>query len=345
MGAIFFLVFLIAIFLTALLVTVFCSTFLIVLKAGKLRGKSIKKRWTVIPALVLILSIIVLMLPIGFIGFLRYTNNKDFEEVVYAKSGIFINWPTTEYNNPDTNWFETNGNKYMLFNPYLLNQKFTFNITTDNCMEALYNIRYNPEYSDYFGDFMILLLTGKTRDEQDIETLYPVKNESCFDLIYLYHKFGGEVFCHEAEFDLVKSFYGDISNYDTENIIIIKTVFSHEETENYNRFTEITTSVNLNSFLFEELLEKKFAGQGINRVKVPEIYIKISDEEKAGTSYYGYERRDLYAYSRDEVANITVSLALIDGLVYLIDESGHGYIKGYPLSGGQNDYIKDKLFN
>jgi len=345
MGAVFFLIFLVCVFISALIIITICTIILVVSNVKKLRGKTIKKRWIVVPAVILIISIIALILPIGFIGFLRYTNNKDFEEVVYAKSGVFINWPTTEYGGSDTTWFEKNGNKYMLFNTYLLNQKFTFNITTENFMEPLYNIRSNPEDANLFNDFMILLLTGKTRDEQDVETLYPVRNESCFDLIYLYNKFGGEVFCLESEFDLVKSFYGDISNYDTVNIISEKTVFSDEETINYNKLSYISNNVKLDSFLYEELFKKFLKGQGKTRIKIPEKYIQLREERKPGTAYYGYERRELYSYSIDDTAYITISLALIDGLVYLTDGTGDGYINGYPLSGGQNDYIIDKIFN
>lgn len=114
MGAAFFLIFLAVLFCIAMFFIMISAVFLIIRRVMKRRGKLVKKRWFVIPMVILVFNILVAFIPVGYIAFLRIVNYSAAAEIVYAKSGKSLFWPMDEYEST-TNWFEMDGTKYVRF--------------------------------------------------------------------------------------------------------------------------------------------------------------------------------------------------------------------------------------
>ncbi|MDR1769844.1 MAG: hypothetical protein LBS02_04300 [Hungatella sp.] len=352
MGAVFFFVFLGILFLVALFFVILNTILIIVWKVKKHKGKTPKKRWLVIPVVLLVINVIAVLVPIGYIGFLRHANSGNKPDSVDVESGTVLYWPMGEYE-PTTNWFEMDGNKYVRFRDGFSDEPFFLDYEADKLGTPVANIKYHSSDSDAFNNFMWILLSGNTYSEQNISTVYSVNNDNGFAFYYVKNSPGsatmaGGTYCSESELDSIKGYYADIANYDTQNIVCKYAVYTDGEQWSGKRhdspYINIEETVTLNSGTFERLPQMFDDEQGPVRVDIPQKYDEIDEAAVAGTPIFGYDERELYVYSKDKMAFRHIYLVLINGQVYAVEGSGSGYINGYPLTNDINQYIIDNVF-
>lgn len=347
MGAVFFFMLLAALFGVAIFFIILSVVFLIIRRAKKKKGKLVKKRWFVIPVAILIFNIIVALIPVGYIAFLRYENMRNATEIVYAESGKMLNWPMGEFES-STNWFEMDGIEYVQFREGFSGDPFYLCSTKDKRDNPVANIRHNPEDDNAFNKTMFLLLAGKTRDKLFVSTIYPLINENGFEFFEVNGSAGNDVYCPEPKLDMIKAYYADISNYDTQNLTCEYSVYSDKEGNGERRDTpyiHINKEVTLKPSVFIELYQTLDSEQGIKHVEIPQKYIELDEAAQPGTPIFGYDERQLFAYSKDKMAEREMRLVLLDGQVYIEQVSGFNYIEGYPLSEEMNKYIIGTVFN
>lgn len=162
MGAVFFLMFIVILFFVALFFIILNIIFIVIRNKMKRKGKDSQKKWLVIPVIFLIINIIVALVPIAYIGFLRYANNTSKDTIVYAKSGKILYWPMTEYE-PTTNWFEMNGKKYVRFREGFSNDQFYLEYSNVRLSTPAANIKYAPSSfslcMDYYNSTSYAILS------------------------------------------------------------------------------------------------------------------------------------------------------------------------------------------
>ena len=161
MGAIFFMVFLAIVFFIALFFIVISTTLIVVWKVRKRRGKNPKKWWLVVPTILLIINAIIVMLPVGYISFLRYTNNTAKQPVVYSEPVLY--WPMGEYEST-TNWFEMDGIKYVRFLEGFSNDPFFLDYSDERLEAPVANIEYDPSDSNSFWGYGERKITAYSKD-------------------------------------------------------------------------------------------------------------------------------------------------------------------------------------
>ena len=208
MGAVFFLTLIAILFLVALFFILVSSVLIIVWKTRKRMGRNPKKWWRTLAVVLLVVNVIVLLIPVGYIGFLRVANNAGSDEVVYAESGKVLYWPMGEQG-PTTSWFEMDGKRYERVSGRLSDSSFLHD-GWDLLGEPVANIMYDPSHSSAFNNFMWVILSGKTYSEQNISTLYPIKNDYGLDLYYAKNSPGsktvaGGAFCAVDDLRALKS--------------------------------------------------------------------------------------------------------------------------------------------
>jgi hypothetical protein len=172
-------------------------------------------------------------------------------------------------------------------------------------------------------------------------TLYPIFNEKGFKL----YTIGSNIYCPENQKDLVLAYYNNLSNYDTQNCRYGygKYLADKVAVDGKKKFDYIYKNVTIDQGIFEKLYHISDR-QEPEAIKIPEKYINIRNAEKPGASIFGYDDRQLYAYSKDRVMSKDIELDLIDGQVYYVIESGNGYIKGYRLVHEINENLKETIF-
>ncbi|WP_244834997.1 hypothetical protein [Clostridium sp. BJN0001] len=352
MGSLFFLMFMAILFFVALFFIILNAIFIIIWNVHKRKEKSPKKKWLVIPIIFLIINIIVSLVPISYIGFLRYTNNKNEEKIIYAKSGIILYWPMGKYE-PTTNWFEMNGKKYVAFRKGFSNENFYLDYTSEKLDTPVANIKYHKSSSSKLNNFMWTLLSGKTFSEQNqnISTVFPVENENNFEFFYVKNKPGRSsladgTYCAEDTLTSTKAYYKNIANYDTQNLLCSYFVYTEEKNlgeRNNKPYKKIEKNIILNKGIFMEI-QKMYDSKQLLDVKIPQKY--KDDDEKAvpGTPIFGYKEKILYAYSKDKMAHMQVTLVLINDRVYAEHSTKYDAISGYPLPDKMNEYIINTVF-
>jgi len=346
MGAVFFSVLLAILFFSAMFFIILSTVLLIIWRGKKRRSEPVKKIWFVIPAVILVFNILVALIPVGFIAFLRFANNINTPEIVYAKSGIVLCWPMGEFEST-TDWFEMDGTKYVLFPEVSSNEPFFLSPTEDKRGEPVANIKWNPADRDVFNEAMIFLLSGKTSDKTDVSTIYPLINKNSFEFFEVYGAAGGGVYCPESKYDSIKTYYTDIANYDTRNLSCEHSVYTNEEVcdkRHDSPYINVEQDVTAAPKVFEELSQTFDSQKGMMHVEIPQKYNKLDEAAKPGTPIFGYDERELSSYSKDKMAYRLIYLVLLDGQVYIEQESGDNYKNGYPLPDKMNQYIIDTVF-
>lgn len=349
MGVVFFMMFLAVLFCIALFFIVLSIVFIIVWNVKKSRGKTPKKRWLVIPSVFLVINLIVAFIPIGYIGFLRYANSMNTNEIVYAESGETLFWPMGEIE-PTHTWFEMDGIKYVEFREGFSEDPFFLDVGDEKLGEPVANIKNDPSTRNAFNEFMWLLLAGDTTDKLNVSTVYPVTNDNGFAFYKIKGSSGNGTYCPEDKMDSIKAYYADLANYDTQNLIYkyaIYTEMDESGKEILSSYTHVKKAVVLTPGAFEELRQLLDSRQGIQRVETPPKYKDTDEEASPSVPIPGYEERELYAYSNDKMAyhsDREVDLVLFEGQVYAVETSGSDYIVGCPLSGEMNQYIIDSVF-
>lgn len=342
MGATFFMLLMAVIFLIALFFSIINVIILVLQIVRKRRGKTVKKRWIVIPIIFLVISILAQLIPLGFVASIRIVNSKGLSEKVFAESGKMIYWPMGKYE-PSTNWFEMDGVKYVQFREGFSTESFFLSSIKDKRGKPVSNITYNPAHSGAFNSFMIWLLTGNSYENVNISTIYPIINENSFEL----YEVNGRAFCPETKLSSIKAYYSEISNYETRNLICRYSIYSDKESLNKRwdtPYINIEKSISLRPETFEELSQMNDKADMSIRVDIPEKYIELDKAAKPGTPIFGYDQRELLLYSKDKMAYRHVYLVLIEGQVYVEQDEGNKYINGYILTEKMNQYIKETVF-
>lgn len=209
MGAVFFLAFMVFVFLIAMFFIIVNTVLIVIWNVRKRRGKNPKKWWRVVPTVLLVVNVIVALILVGYIGFLRFTNNVSAVEIVYADSEKILYWPMGEYE-PTTTWFEMDGIRYERVSGWLNDSSFLHN-GEELLGEPVAIIKYDPSHSSGYNNFVWILLSGKTYSEQNISILYPIKNDYGLDLYYAKNSPGsatiaGGAFCAAGELDSIEPF-------------------------------------------------------------------------------------------------------------------------------------------
>jgi energy-coupling factor transporter transmembrane protein EcfT len=350
LGAIFFMLIMIIIFFLAIFFIILNTIFIVIWNIRKRKQKDLKKRWVVVPVIFLIISVIVALVPIAYIGFLRYANNKSKDPIVYAESGTILYWPTGEYGST-TNWFEMNGKKYVEFRKGFSNEKFYLDYSNDKLGTPVANIKYNPSASNPFNDFMWILLSGSKFSDQNISTVIPVKNENNFEFFYVKNSPGsatlaGGTYCAEDSIASTKAYYADIANYDTENLECEYCVYTEGKAfseRNGHPYKRVQKNITLKAGTFIEIQRMNDSTQSL-KVEIPQKYRDDDIKAIPGTPVGGYKEKVLYAYSKDKMAKMIVNLVLLEGQVYTGYITNGNTICGYPLPDEINQYIKDNVF-
>ena len=349
MGVLFFLMFMAIIFFVALFFIVLNTIFIIIWNIRKRRRKVPKKRLLVLPIIFLIINVIVALVPLAYIGFLRYVNNTSTDTIVYSKSGTILYWPMGEYE-PTTNWFDMNGKKYVTFREGFSNDQFYLDYNNERLGTPVANIKYDPSYSSPFNNFMWILLSGSTFSEQNISTVFPVKNENGFEFFYVKNSPGsatlaGGTYCAEDMLASTKAYYADIDNYDTQNLACKYIVYTEDKgrgERNGNPYDRIQKKITLKARTFIEL-QRMYNSRQLFEIEIPRKY-RADEKAVPGTPIGGYKEKVLYSYSKDKIAYMEVNLVLIEGQVYAGYMTNGDNISGYILPDEMNQYIIDTVF-
>ncbi|MFP3153045.1 hypothetical protein LQZ18_01170 [Lachnospiraceae bacterium ZAX-1] len=347
MGGVFFFIFLAIAFFIALFFIILSAILIIVWNVKKRKGKSPKKWWLVVPAVLLIINIVIALLPAGYIGFLRYANSSNNPDTIYAESGKTLYWPMGNYE-PTTSWFEIDGVKCVRFRKGFSDEPFFLDYANEKLGEPIASLKYKQSDSSSFNNFMSVLLSGSTFSEQNISTVYPVDNDNGFAFYYVKNGLGSGTFCAEDELNRVKAYYADISNYDTQNLVCEYSVYTDDEKQSGKRndapYINMEKTVVLSAGTFENLTQISDDGKMFERVEIPEKYSAIDNAAVPGSPIFGFDKRELFAYSKDKMAYRVVDLALVENQVYIELQSGADYINGYPLPVDMSQYIIDNVF-
>jgi hypothetical protein len=351
MGAVFFMMLMAILFFVAILFIIVSVIFIIVWKTRKRRGKTSKKRWLVIPVVLLVISVFVVLIPVSYIVFLRYANNANKPNIVYAESGKVVYWPSNG-NGDYSNWFEMDGKKYVQFREGFSDDPFYLDCGRDKLGDPIANLKIRTSDGDAFNDFMSRLLSGSTYAEQNVSTLYPIKNDNNFKLIYAENSPGsatiaGGAFCEEESLKSAKAYYGNLKNYDTENLKFEYTIYIDPagwKDENSSPHAETKGDVKVKLDVFETLHNMQDSMQGYKSFEIPQKYTDIAKAKVPGTPFWGYKDRKLTAYSKDGIVRMEVSLFLMDGQVYVGWGLGGNKVGGRPLPKELNEYVLSTIF-
>ncbi len=350
MGAIFFLVFIAISFFVALFFIILNTIFIIIWNIRKKRKKAPKKRWLVIPVIFLVINVIVALMPIAYIGFLRFANNTSRDTVVYSKSGTVLYWPMGEYE-PTTNWFEMNGKKYVTFREGFSNDQFHLEYNDERLGTPVANIKYDPSSSNPFNDFMCILLSGSTFSDQNISTVFPVKNENGFEFLCVKNSpdsnnLAGGTYCAEDMLASTKAYYADIANYDTQNLVYEYCVYTEGKGQNERNGTpydRIKKNITLKAGTFIEIQRMYDSRQSFG-MEIPQKYRDEDEKAVPGTPVGGYKENILYAYSKDKMTYMDVRLVLLEEQVYAGYMTNGDNMSGYAIPDEMNQYLIDTVF-
>lgn len=303
----------------------------------KSKGKNPKKWSLIVPIILLIINVVVISFPVAYIGFIRYTNSTNREPVVYAKSGKMLYWPIKKYESAK-DWFEMDGVKYIRFSGEI----FSLEHSDDKLGEPVANIKNNPAENSALNRFVTWLLTGSTIDEINTSTIYPIINDNGFE----FYKIINDVYCPEEKFDLIKTYYEDIANYELQNVVSKNSVYSSKDSAKRGDtpYINIKKEIILSPNTFDELHQMYNYDQNFEYVEIPDKYKEIDKAAVVGTPISGYDERSLYAYSNDKIAYIYIVLVLIENQVYVEKEASYDYIRGCPLPDEMNQYIIETVF-
>ena len=352
MGVVFFLGFMAILFFTATFFIIASIVFIIFYKIRKRRGSNPKKRWIVIPVVILVFNIIIALIPVGFFAFIRFTNSASHEPVEMAKSKKVIYWPMRN-SQPNTDLFEMDGEYYVAFNVNNTKNKFLLDYSVDLLMAPIANIQYDPSYdSNLFNKFMFKVFSGKTITEESISAIYPVENENKFSFFYIGKKPKGDsiienTYCARNELNSIIEYYYNASNYDTQNVLSEQDVFPKNKTANNKDYVpplNVKKEIALNPGIFEELHSYATNKPNYVRFYVPKKYIDIKETKTPGASYYGYEQRELKARSKDNLAYRHIYIVLINDRTYVCEVQSYDYIYSCPLPDYLNQYVINTVF-
>ena len=333
MGATFFFIVMILMFITALFFIVASTLCIVVFRCQKKRGKTCKLRWLAIPAVILIVSLIAALIPVGWVAFLRAGNSSAGGEVVEAESGKMVYWGHDENGGGTVEEFTMDGVTYVETIGY--GSKDTWRLG-----EAEANIRFDSSKK------LINKLFNTLFAYDDRSTLYPVINDGGFAL----YTIGSGIYCPEGQAEQVERFYSDLANYDTTNGELGYALYE-ERTSGADGKREYTYEYDLLT-----LQEGVFAGICAletgeeEELQMPEKSAALGSAQRPCELSEGFRDATLYIYSKDGAVSQELWLGFLDGQIYNLtqfgaadDESETAVIKGYPLPAGLAEALRASL--
>jgi hypothetical protein len=175
----------------------------------------------------------------------------------------------------------------------------------------------------------------------------PNINDHAFEFLEVSGGIGHGVFCPKHKIDSIKLIMR-IFQFTKHKISTVNTAFILKAEGSGERrdtpYINIEIDVIVKSGVFEEVFQALDSGKGVKRVEIPQKYVELDEAAQPGTPIFGYDERELFAYSKDHMAFRHVYLVLLDGQVYVEHESGYHYITGYPLPDELNKYVIDTVF-
>ena len=186
----FFLIMMFLFFLALFFITL-NVIFIIIWRVKKRRGKTPKKRYIVIPIIFLIISILVELIPVGWVMMVRSGNERISKNVIIAQSGKVGYWGRKANSDDTFEYFEMDGTTYV----HILQ---TDSSHTWKLGEPVANIKFKSS-EEVFNKILVLIF-----GRDDISTLYPVINDEGFEL---YSTRGGIIYCPENQKNTVSTYY------------------------------------------------------------------------------------------------------------------------------------------
>lgn len=201
MGLVFFLI-MIVVFFLALFFIILNVIFIIIWRVKKRKGKIPKRRYIVTPIIFLIISLLIELIPIGWIVAIRAGNKNASKDVIIAKSGKIVYWGYGANGDDTLNNFKMDGVTYVGIS--YLGSSDTWKLG-----KSVANIR--PKSSDETLNKIMNLLTA----HDDSSTLYSVVNGKGFKLYTIENTIAiGHtitIYCPENQKYSVLKYYKDLS--------------------------------------------------------------------------------------------------------------------------------------
>lgn len=194
MVALGFFLIMVVLFFIALFFITLNIIFIIIWKVRRRIGKTPKKRYIVIPIIFLIISILVEVIPVGWVMIVRSGNKSMSKNVVIAQSGKIAYWGLKPNSDATLENFEMDGTTYI----HVLDKDSAH---TWKLGKPVANIKFRS--SEEAFNKILTLIFGR----EDISTLYTVINDQGFEL---YSIGGSSIYCPENQRDIVLTYYSYI---------------------------------------------------------------------------------------------------------------------------------------
>lgn len=186
----FFLI-MVFLFFLALFFIMLNVVFIIIWTIKKRMGKTPKKRYIIIPIIFLIISILVELVPIGWVTVVRSGNKSISKNVIIVQSGKIGYWGLKANSDATNEYFEMDGVTYV----HVLDADSSH---TWKLGKPVANIKYKSSEKTF--NQILTLIFGRN----DISTLYQVINVEGFEL---YSTGGSIIYCPENQKNTVLTYY------------------------------------------------------------------------------------------------------------------------------------------
>lgn len=195
MVALAFFLIMVVLFFVALFFIILNVTFIIIWKVKKRKGKNPKKRYIVIPIIFLIISLLVELIPVGWVGLMRAGNKRNFKNVVRAESGEVVYWG--ELANGDT------ADNFEMYGMTYVEVPYSGSSNTLKLGKPVANIKSKADEEG------LNKIVGALFASDFTSTLYPVINDKDLEI---YTIGGNTIYCPKNEKDLVLAYLKEVSH-------------------------------------------------------------------------------------------------------------------------------------
>lgn len=191
MVALAFFLIMIVLFFVALFFITLNVIFIIIWRVKKRKGKNPKKRYIIIPVTFLIISILVELIPVGWVGLMRAGNKRNSKHVVIAESGEVVYWEE-----------RANGATFKMYGMTYVEVPYSGSSSTLKLGKPVANIKSKSDEEALNKIVSVLFASDFT------STLYPVINDKDLEI---YTIGGNTIYCPENQKDLVLAYLKEIS--------------------------------------------------------------------------------------------------------------------------------------
>ncbi len=198
MVALAFFLILVVLFFVALFFIILNVIFIIIWKLKKRKGKNPKKRYIVIPIIFLIISLLVELIPVGWVGLMRAGNKRNSKDVVMAESGEVVYWG--ELANGDTAV-----DNFKMYNMTYVEVPYSGSSNTLKLGKPVANIKSKANEEG------LNRIVGALFASNFTSTVYPVINDKDLE-IYTIGRNTNTIYCPENEKNMVLAYLKEISH-------------------------------------------------------------------------------------------------------------------------------------